>query len=121
MILNDGTTTVTIPDANEDLVSVIDSSRTRTAGGNIRSTVGGERFVLNVSVRTTHTLFRSFIDVMKGNAADYFYTPEDTTKWGTLYPDITFPAAVNVVYDGNAHNDNDVIYFSFTVEVIGYA
>ena len=70
----------------------------RTAGGNLRKIVGGERLKLKLKMRLTPAQYRSVITLLTNNANNYFYTPEESTAsyWSDLYPSLSFP--VNITY-----------------------
>ena len=107
MVLTDGTTTVTLDPSNDAINPEIEESTKRTAGGNVRHIVGGERFNVTSTVRATPAQYRSLIDLLNNNADNYFFTPAESTEswWADLYPSISFPLNC-VVTDINRDWDN---------------
>jgi hypothetical protein len=118
MTLTDGTTSITVNYADEQYETILEKTSTRTAGGNIRSTTGGERFRISVRVRVTESECRSIMALLTNNAETYYYTPD--TDFSTLYPDLSFPIAADISEIKREWNNNTVIYLNFTVEALGY-
>jgi len=115
MILTDGTTTVTIPYSDDSLSPGIEASVVRTAGGNLRRVRGGERFNMTSKVRVTPTEYRSLLDLLNTDTANYFFTPSET--FADLYPDIVFP--LNCVINGITLDWNNRKFYYVTLSIEG--
>ncbi len=58
MVITDGTTELTFSPSNDKINPDIEASTKRTAGGNVRRVVGGEKFKVNTTVRITSAEYR---------------------------------------------------------------
>ncbi len=120
--ISDATTEIDLPQSDERLEPVLEKATKRTAGAELRSITGGERFKMNVRSRTTPAVFRTVIDLLNNGATDYFYTPEDeTASWLTdLYPDLSFPLNANFSNLRREWDNRKAFYIAYDVEATAY-
>lgn len=117
MILSDGTTSVTITEANETFGPVIDKSTRRSSGGRLKSQTSGKRINFRVECRTTQTVYASLLSLLTNGADKYFYTPEETYD---LFTSVSFPIEVNVTKLKRKWDNRRVVYITFEVEAVDY-
>ena len=120
MIITDGTTSLTFADSEEIVESFdLDKTSKKTAGGDYRSIVAGERYNITSRFRTTNALTRSLKNLLNNGASNYFFTPTGT--WNTsLYSNITFPLNVNVTNIQLEWHNDDIFYVTMHVESTSY-
>jgi hypothetical protein len=119
-IVSDGTTDITILDADENLKSTLERASKRTGGGNVRSITGGERIVSTIKGRVTPANYRLLIDLQKNGASNYFYTPNDSSEWSDLFPTDTWPLNCNIFNLESPWNNRSYYYIEFEMESVSY-
>lgn len=110
MILSDGSTTITINTADGNGDSELIRDVKITAGGDTRTRIAGERFVVNERFETTGTQLRNILNLIKNNASSYTYTPTTTPpEWESS----DFPMIVDIEYIGKTTRvyDGEIKYF----------
>lgn len=118
MTLSDGTTSITIDNADETENTVIDQAVRKSAGGSLKQQISGERFSLDVRIRVTETEARAIKNLLTNNSSRYYYTPD--TDYSILYPDTEFPIEVIISKYNRIWNNNNYQYFTFTVDGVDY-
>lgn len=111
MILTDGTTTLTVTNAEENPDPIVDRASKAGATGDMKTQVAGERYVTTVEFLPTAAQYRTFLDLIKAKNTELFYTPSiiPPEYLSTDYP-------MKVTIDGHnktqkAHDGSTVIYF----------
>lgn len=117
MILSDGTTDITVTQANEVFRVDIEKSTTTAAGGRLKSQTAGKRIGFKVDIRTTQAVYASILTLLTNGAAHYYYTPEETYA---LFSSVTFPIEVNVTNLKRDWDNRTAVYVSFDAESIDY-
>ena len=118
--ISDGTTEIDFGKSTEKIIPGLEKTSKVTAGGNIRSITAGERFRMNVTIRCTPAVYRSFLNLMNNGASNYYFTPSDTTEWDDLYPDITWPLNANIYSINEDWNNRGYYYVAFRVDSTSY-
>lgn len=117
MTLSDGTTSVTIVDANEKTAPQIDQSWKSAASGAAKGQTTGERFKLSVNLVATPAQYRSLINLLISNPEHFYYTPEETY---TLYSDTSFPIPVKISDVKETWDNRSAYYIKFKIESEDY-
>ncbi len=120
--ISDGTTEISMPQSDDRVNPGIEKSTKRTAGRELRSTVGGEVFKMSVRSRATPAVFRTVIDLLKNGSPNYFFTPEEEDKqWlADLYPDVSYPLNANFSNLGREWDNRNAFYITYDVESTSY-
>jgi hypothetical protein len=120
MIITDGTTALTFADS-EEIINTFDLDKTtkKTAGGDYRSVVAGERYNITSRFRTTAANLRSLKNLLNNGASSYFFTPTVDSS-STLFTNITFPLNVNITDIKIEWYNERVYYVTMAVESVSY-
>ncbi len=111
MILTDGTTSLTFDDASTFTPDQeVERSEDRSAGGKIKTQVGGERFIYIETLQVNGSELRGLLNLIKNGSNTYFYTPSETPP---EFVAADFPIAVVVQYQGKNERfgDGEIKYF----------
>jgi len=116
MTITDGVTTLTFADSDLRSDSEIEYGEARTVGSVVKTQISGERFTATDSIRITGAQYRTLIDLLKNNAADYYYTP---TTVPPEYSSTNFPmkARINVAKK-STRAYNGAIYYYVDLNII---
>ena len=116
-IISDSSTDITLLYVDEKpSFGLIDASKT-SASGAIKNQVSGERLKLTCRFRTTSTILRQILDLLKNGSDYYYYTSEDTHG---IYSDVTFPLQVKISKLKWVWDNRSTYYGSFIVESVDY-
>lgn len=100
MTITDGTTTLTFTfSANQTGDPEIDIGTSLTAGGRIRTQIGGERPIFNEKVAVTGAELRVLLNLLHNGASSYYYSPASTPP---EYSASDFPMEVSINYKGKS-------------------
>ena len=116
-IISDGTTDINIGLANEIPNRVIERNSKNSASGAIKQQVAGSRLIFSVNARVTGVVYNSLVNLLVNGSQFYFYTPTDTHS---MFPDVTFPLAVEISGLKRDWDNRNVYYISFKTKSIDY-
>ena len=116
-IISDGTTDINIGLANEIPNRVIERNSKNSASGAIKQQVAGSRLIFSVNARVTGAVYNSLVNLLVNGSQFYFYTPTDTHS---MFPDVTFPLAVEISGLKRDWDNRNVYYISFKTKSIDY-
>jgi len=116
-IISDGSTNVTIPYVNEIADPEMITANKLSGSGAIKGQTSGERFKLKCDCRTTSTIFRNLLDLLKNGQDTYYYTANDSHG---IYSGITYPLECRIELKSNKWDNRGTYYFSFSVESVDY-
>jgi hypothetical protein len=118
--VTDGTTSLDLGYVTEAIDPVLEKTTLRTAGGNLRSVTSGERLRFKAQARLSKADYRTFINLLKNGASNYFFTPTDDEEWTDLYPTTTWPLNANIYNIKRAWDNRTKFYVDFMVESVSY-
>lgn len=117
MTITDGTTSLTIANADEEMIPVYDKSTRRASSGALKAQVAGERVAFDVKVRATPAQFRTLMNILTSQSNFVYYTSEETYPF---YSGVDFPLACNVTNVDREWDNRSYYYVKFRVESVDY-
>jgi hypothetical protein len=120
MIITGDTASLTFTDSEEIINSFdLDKTSKKTAGGDYRSIVAGERYDITSRFRTTAANLRSLKNLLNDGSSSYFFTPTVDSS-STLFTNLTFPLNVNITNIKIEWYNERVYYVTMMVESTSY-
>lgn len=116
-LISNGTTDINLGLSDEIPNRPIEKSSKQSASGATKQQIAGSRLIFRVKSRITGAVYNSLINLLTDGSEFYFYTPTDTHS---MFPDVTFPLAVEITPPKRDFDNRDIYYISFTAKSIDY-